>query len=779
MKAFLLFFLNKFYGKSLCFRVRLFNILAAAGIVISLISAAVSLVNGEGVFSVLLSFFAALSAAFLMYFTSKTGRYELCCAITIIIVFFGIFPAIFMNGGGYLGAMPYFFIFAAVFTVFMLHGKKALIIVAAELLFYIGLCVFAYYYPDYIAFHKTREAVVFDIIIGFVCVSVSLAITMFLHIRLYESQQKELEAARAAAIRQSDAKTNFLSRISHEIRTPINVMLGMNEMIFRESESEKIREYSEKVEGAGMDLLQMVNEVLDMSKIEQGKLELSAEPYCTAALVNDLKLIGEAFAAKKGLSFAAKACAGLPEGLEGDFLKIKQIGANFLSNAAKYTDDGEITLSVSYENGRLEIAVSDTGSGIGEGELSLLFKPFSRARFAIVGQTEGSGLGLSISKAFADLMGGKITVESVPGKGSRFAFSVVQPLAIPVCKSSKTLSEGFIAPAAKILAVDDSAENLMVIQELLKHTLIRVVTAQSGEEAVLALAEGEFDLVLMDYMMPDMDGAAALAKMRENNFGSPAVALTANVVLGTREKLLAAGFDRVVAKPVSCGELEAVIRELVPAEKIISGNKSVAARQPVDIHTVSGRLEDGGITLSAPLGRLGGDIYLYGRLAAIFHDEYSRERTKIVGLTGDGGALLYRVHSLKGRALAVGAGELANTSALLEEKLRGGKYDYIKLLLPLLLYQWDSAQKAVERVLPLFENTCNGGEKPSFEMLLSWFNTNRQLDIAAAIADLIDCSQTEETRLAFEEILSLTEEMKLREAEILFRKLMEKTEVIV
>ena len=290
MIRFLRFISDKFLAKQLDFRVRLFNVLAMAGMTIGITMAVAGLFTKIGFWNILVNLISAAFAFCLLYYSYRSGKYQQCYMFTTIIIFLILFPVLFFISGGYHSGMPSFFVFAVLFTAFMLEGRKMIVMASIEMLVYIGICLAAYAYPQSVRFFQTEQELLTDIIIGFSSVSLALGVTLSIHFGMYNKQQRELEAAREEALRLSKAKGNFLANMSHEIRTPINVMLGMNEMLMRERGSERIRDYSLNIQNAGKTLLALIDNILDMSKIESGKLEIVSENYQTADLIDDLDM---------------------------------------------------------------------------------------------------------------------------------------------------------------------------------------------------------------------------------------------------------------------------------------------------------------------------------------------------------------------------------------------------------------------------------------------------------------------------------------------------------
>lgn len=386
----------------------------------------------------------------------------------------------------------------------------------------------------------------------------------------------------------NEAKSVFLANMSHEIRTPINAILGMNEMILRENENQQIAEYADSIQSAGNLLLSLINDVLDISKVESGKLDIVETPYEISSLLHDsCSMIGER-ASKKGLEFRIACDFNLPGRLLGDEFRIRQIVTNLLSNAVKYTEKGSVTFSVEgrqkEEDFFLVITVEDTGMGIREEDMKDLFSQFTRFHLEKNRHIEGTGLGLAITKQLLDLMHGEISVESTYGEGSVFTVTIPQKIvdAAPVgdflkhyrdvTRDNRAYQQRFEAKNAKILVVDDVAVNLKVIENLLKKTKVQVDTAESGAACIEMASKKQYDIIFMDHMMPEMDGVETYKRMKEQkdspNAATPVIMLTANAISGVKEEYLKDGFVDYLSKPVRGDKLERMILQYLPEEKI-------------------------------------------------------------------------------------------------------------------------------------------------------------------------------------------------------------------
>ncbi len=405
-----------------------------------------------------------------------------------------------------------------------------------------------------------------------------------------------LKLAEQDAIKANRAKSDFLASMSHEIRTPLNAVLGMDELILLETESKKdidpeftarIREYAGNIQDAGQVLLSVINDILDLSKIESGKMEINPAPYRLHQLLGDVDTMIRLKAEQKGLSYIQNIDPAVPDHLVGDELRIRQIMINLLNNAVKYTDTGEVTMELSMKDRTdnslsLCICVKDTGIGIRSEDIPYIFGDFQRLDEERNRKIEGTGLGLSIVKRMIGLMNGDINVSSEYGKGS--VFTVLIPQEIIRESRTESLSDEsdkkpdevntYYTPDCRFLVVDDTRLNLLVAKRFLDTLKGTVETAQSGEEALQKMRQTKYDLILMDHMMPELDGIQTYEMSLEDpenlNPDTPMIMMTANALSGVREEYLKKGFTDYISKPVEIRELLRVVKLHIPAEKIKS-----------------------------------------------------------------------------------------------------------------------------------------------------------------------------------------------------------------
>ena len=441
-----------------------------------------------------------------------------------------------------------------------------------------------------------RYYVVQEVVISLGIIFMSLIVAEIVNSLITEQNHRLLDALRKEKRSQQEAeaanmaKSSFLANMSHEIRTPINAVLGMDEMILRESSDESILSYAANIQSAGHSLLSVINDILDLSKIESGRLELLTAEYSTQQLMNDCYSMMIMRAEKKDLLLEIKNDPQLPAKLAGDEVRLRQVILNLLTNAVKYTSAGEVTMRVDFKHTAeneimLKISVRDTGMGISQENQQNLFKAFRRLDEMTNRHIEGTGLGLNITKHLTEMMGGTIAVRSTLGSGSEFTVEIPQrvvsyePVGVFIenrraaSGQKEEYHERFRAPGARILVVDDVKLNIDVIKGLLRLTQIRTESAYSGRECLGLVSRTHYDLIFMDHLMPDMDGIETLKQLRAQdgspNAGTPVIALTANVMVGAREKYAACGFTDYLAKPVQSDRLESVLLEYLPRELIL------------------------------------------------------------------------------------------------------------------------------------------------------------------------------------------------------------------
>jgi PAS domain S-box-containing protein len=489
-------------------------------------------------------------------------------------------------------------------------------------------------------------------------------------------------ADRAEAL--SAAKSDFLANMTHEVRTPLNGILGMTGLALDTELRSDQREYLELVKSSAEALLALVNDVLDFSKYEAGRLGLDTVNFSLRALVRDVLRPLALRASATGLAFEWVVDEHAPDRLIGDPLRIGQILRNLAGNAVKFTTQGKISVEVRAEsiagsNVTLCFSVADTGIGIPKEKHRQIFEPFTQADGSTTRKYGGTGLGLSISSGLVELMGGRIWVESEVGKGSTFHFTLSLEIAgaAPQTESDTAPAESFAADSTKrkldILVAEDNSVNQRLASRLLERQGHSVTIAGSGEEALAAFERrrkdrAQFDLILMDVQMPGVDGLEATARIRSAEHGFthvPIVAMTAQASGSDRARCLESGMDAHVTKPVDVPQLMKVI------ESVVSGGKSMNAYSPAE-PSVEAQLQQ--LDESLALSRVGGDVELLKEVVELFLDDYPSTLEKIqrAVAAGDPAALEHYAHSLKGSVSTFGAGRAFDAAFTLEKKGRAG-----------------------------------------------------------------------------------------------------------
>lgn len=399
--------------------------------------------------------------------------------------------------------------------------------------------------------------------------------------------KEEAEFSNEAAIEANQAKTEFLANMSHEIRTPINAVLGYNELILKETKESHTTEYALNVQAAGRTLLSLVNDILDFTNIDCGNLKIEKDAYPVVSLLQDVVTYAEFNAEKKNLKLNVNIDENLPRELVGDCVRLMQIFNNLTSNAVKYTMEGTVDLIVTWtgkdaHTGVMSVVVEDSGIGMKEEDINRISESFKRFDKRQTRNIQGAGLGLPIVTRLLELMDSKLEIDSKYGVGSTFSFRVEQGIVdgSPIGKlEHKSYIDlliereddvTFYAPKARILAVDDNRMNLDFVRGVLKDTKMQIDLAQNGEEALKLLRENSYHMVLLDHMMPILDGMETLKIMREEHIcdGVPVIAITANALAGEKENYVAAGFTDYLAKPVYGNQLMKMILKYLPGDCI-------------------------------------------------------------------------------------------------------------------------------------------------------------------------------------------------------------------
>ena len=568
------------------FHTRIFYIVAISALAAALLGALTAL---SGELPYVGSLLAAMVSSGLILFVWKTGKSELGSYLLIIFIDCFLFPYCFYMEGGINGGVCMWYILSFFAVFLLIRGKGFWPLLILSFVSMSATYMLSYYNPEWVTPLSSERTVHIDFMFSTLIIGGICGIIVRFQNQVYLAEQKKILVQNKELERLSRAKNNFFANMSHEIRTPINTIIGLNEMILREDVSDEVAENAVHIQSASKMLLTLINDILDMSKIESGKMEIVPVQYETGTLFSELVNIIWIRAHEKNLEFKLDISPEIPSMLYGDVVRIKQVITNLLTNAVKYTPKGFVTLSAQSENldsNRilLTISVSDSGIGIKKEDMQHLFSSFQRVDEAKNVGIEGTGLGLSITHQLVELMGGTITVNSIYQKGSVFTVQIEQQIVSSSPMGHRNFmvkttgsrrqkyKQIFEAPDARILVVDDNEMNLMVAKKLLRETQTQVDLAKSGRECLELTRQHFYHVIFMDHMMPEMDGIETLRRVQTQENGlchdTPVIALTANATTDADRIYGEKGFKGYLAKPISGSLLEATLLKFLPEELV-------------------------------------------------------------------------------------------------------------------------------------------------------------------------------------------------------------------
>lgn len=722
-------FIRSFYNVGVNgMRLVLFNVMVTIGVVGAVVSI---LLSGVAVFpmeQMPLLFVTIGVVLFPFYLANYKGKIGVASNFLVVFVDFCLFPILFFLQGGIESGMANWFAFGILFIFLLLEGTNFVIMLLLDA-FVIFFCyMVAYYHPQVIRYQMHQDSFYVDVVQSIYITTLAIGLIFKVQNRirkrqaqLMDEKTKELvEVSQKAKNAQKEAeianqsKSNFLANMSHEIRTPINTVLGMNEMILRETEEENTRSLAEDIQVSAESLLGIVNEILDFSRIESGKMELIENVYALNSLLHDTMSAFMLRAREKGLYLNINVDENLPVVYYGDSLRIRQILNNIMSNAVKYTKQGGITFSV---EGRqegdseiLHIEIADTGIGMKQEDIHRLFEAFERIDERINRHIEGTGLGMAITSNLLHMMGSNLQVESTYGKGSVFYFDLKQrvmdwtPMGRFDMDERKNYREEqrkrtFLAPEVQILLVDDNSMNRKVFCKLLAHTKVQIDEADSGYSCLELVKKKHYDLIFLDHMMPELDGVETFSYMQgmqENCCrDTPVVVLTANAIIGAKEQYLQIGFDDYLSKPIDAAKLEKVIIEQLSChgtevevlEMTDQGVSKGDCRKEEEFPELEGFDWSYGMLhfpTSEMLWESVEDLYKGSRQATAELDDLYRCIDEENGLD----QYRIRVHAVKSNFALVGGMQASALARILEKAADEGKAVLVKRVHPLLMEEF-------------------------------------------------------------------------------------------
>ncbi|GHV95509.1 hypothetical protein AGMMS50293_18290 [Spirochaetia bacterium] len=721
---------HHFFSDDLPLEGRVFNLVLTFGVFTELIALVIRIIEKVSLVAVLAIAGMALATAGTLLLCNKFKRFRLGTWLVLISVCDLFFPLVFFPTGGLNGGMAAYFVLSIVLIFFLLKGKECIIMLVIQLVIMGGCYLIGYLYPGTVDSFKHDRVRYLDIIHAIIVSGLLTGLLLKYQNRIYEMEKNKAEAA-------SRAKADFLANVSHEIRTPLNAIIGLGELELDNKLPAATIANLEKMHDSGMNLLSIINDLLDISKIESGHFELIPVEYQTPSFINDTVNLNMVRIGSKPITLRLDIDENLPFKLFGDELRLRQIFNNLLSNAFKYTKEGEVVLRIhcapsdNAENAAvyspldkpeklvLVCSVEDSGMGIREEDISKLFSLYKQVDTKSHRHIEGTGLGLSICKNLIELMGGDILVQSEYGKGSIFTVHIPQTIVDPrpigremvenlaqfrFAAKKRERRRGLLNPMpyGRVLVVDDVATNLDVAKGMMLPYGLTIDCAISGKESIRILSERQvnYDAVFMDHMMPEMDGIEAVRIIRTEIPGDyardiPIIALTANALIGTDKIFLSNGFQDFLTKPIDMGRLDIILNKWVRnrekeqspewapiIEKMRTGEEATQteapASQPDTAEPVSAASPIPGIDYAAGVKRIGNREASYIHILTSFSANMPTLLNKIRSFNADIlPDYIITIHGIKGSSYGICANEAGKQAEALEMAAKSGDIEFI------------------------------------------------------------------------------------------------------
>jgi len=759
-------FQKRFFSEDLPTDLVLFNIITIVGFVGGIITIPVNIINGMSMILTAVIAISIIIDGVCIYMANYKNRLKNSTIAVCFVVGIGLFPVMFFVTGGINSGMVCWFSMGIIFIFMLLDGMDFLFLLLTDVAIIIGCYVVSYYHPEYVVPLENRESVFFDVIQSMMISAFAIGLIIKFQRNVYDSLYKQaainnddllektLQAKKAEKQAQTatEAKSNFLANMSHEIRTPINTIMGMDEMILRETTEKVVEEYALDIKTASQNLLSLINDILDITKIESGKMGIVKGEYDFMSLMHDVLNNVTLRAKEKNLEIRLNIDSEIPSNMLGDDIRIKQVLTNIITNAVKYTQEGYVEISAksnkSFGNYTdLSFYIRDTGIGIKQEDIKRMFDSFERLEVSRNRNIEGAGLGMTITQNLLKMMGSTLNVESVYGEGSTFSFTITQEIVndepignfeqrLKQLTSNYEYSTSFEAPKAKFLVVDDNAMNRKVFVSLLKDSKVGVTEAESGTECLQLIKKQHYDMIFLDHMMPGMDGVEtfkAMATLEGNKcLGTPVIALTANAIAGAKERYMTMGFHGFLSKPVVPAQLEKTIRDFLP-ESLLEYHEPDAKDEArknrvkrIELPEIEG-IEWDYALLHFP------DSNMVYQSALDFYESIGFERDEVLRYYNnlDDSVLedyRIKVHGIKSMANTIGATALGGLAKLCEFAARDGDIDRVKVLTPILMDELDNMK---DRLSVLASEV----EKPKMDDMDDLFGLLEMLKIAIMTHD--------------------------------------------